>query len=44
MFIQGENFTGLLHKPIMNRIEKDTREGFEAMNVAMKEYAEDQVI
>jgi hypothetical protein len=44
MLIHGENFTGILHKPIMKKIDQATRDGFEAMNVAMKEYAEDQVI
>jgi hypothetical protein len=38
--IHGENFSGLLSGLIMRSIEQDTREGFERMNHALKQRAE----
>jgi len=42
-FIQGEKFTGWLTGPILKNIGSDTREGFIAMNRALKEQAENKV-
>lgn len=42
--VHGENFSGILQGPIMKKIREKTIRGFETMNVAMKEYAEDHVI
>lgn len=39
-FIHGEEFSGLLAGPIMNRIGEQTRNGFISMNKALKERAE----
>ncbi len=39
-FIHGENFSGLLSSPLMALIGKSTKEGFEAMNKALKAEAE----
>ncbi len=39
-FIHGENFSGLLVSPIMKMIGQSTLQGFEKMNVALKERAE----
>ena len=36
----GENFQGILVGPILRKIEKATQEGFEKMNLALKEKAE----
>lgn len=38
--IQGEKFSGILAKPILNKIKNDTLEGFIAMNEALKREAE----
>lgn len=38
--IHGENFTGLLTGPVMKMIEKDTQDGFLAMNEALKNRVE----
>lgn len=38
--IHGEQFRGLLVKPILKMIGKETMEGFKAMNSALKEQAE----
>jgi hypothetical protein len=38
--IHGENFGGLLVKPILWMVGERTKAGFEAMNVALKELAE----
>lgn len=43
-FVHGENFTGVLHGPILKKIGEATKQGFEEMNVAIKDYSEDQVI
>jgi hypothetical protein len=39
-FIQGENFTGILSGIFYKMMGKDTAEGFDAMNEALKEQAE----
>ncbi len=39
-FVQGETFSGLLAGLLMPFIEADTRAGFEAMNVAIKQISE----
>ena len=39
-FIQGENFTGILSGLMLKMIGKDTKEGFSAMNIALKSQAE----
>lgn len=39
-FIQGENFTGILSGLMIKMIGKDTKEGFDAMNKALKTQAE----
>jgi hypothetical protein len=39
-FEQYENFSGLLSLPILAMIGKDTRDGFESMNKALKARAE----
>ena len=42
-FIQGERFSGLLVGPFVRRGMLDaTRQGFHAMNIALKERAENQ--
>ena len=38
--IQGENFTGLLTGPVLQKIGAATRDAFEQMNLALKEKAE----
>jgi len=40
LFVQREEFTGLLVPLLMRSLEVDTRRGFEAMNRAIKEQAE----
>ncbi len=39
-FAQSERFTGVLAKPFFAMIEKSTKEGFAAMNHALKEHCE----
>jgi len=39
-FIQGENFSGILALLLWGSMEQDTRNGFEAMNVAIKNKSE----
>jgi len=39
-FIQDEHFSGLLAPLVMRFIERDTRQGFETMNQALKARAE----
>lgn len=39
-FVQGENFTGILSGMFFNRIEQNTKMGFESMNYALKEKSE----
>jgi hypothetical protein len=39
-FTQGEKFSGILLRPIMKMIQKDTIEGFQKMNQALKERVE----
>lgn len=39
-FIQGERFSGILVKPLLKIIGKDTQDGFEAMNLALKNLVE----
>jgi hypothetical protein len=34
--LHGEHFSGLLAGPVLRMIEADTRQGFEAMNAALK--------
>jgi hypothetical protein len=42
-FVHGEKFSGLLVRPFAGRgMLEATREGFEAMNIALKERAEEQ--
>ena len=43
-FIHGESFTGLLARPILWMIKKNTLAGFEAMNQALKDITEQQFI
>jgi hypothetical protein len=38
--IHGENFTGLLVRPILGMIGTKTQEGFERMNLGLKEWVE----
>jgi hypothetical protein len=40
LFRHGENFSGMLAAVVYMMIEADTRNGFEAMNVALKERVE----
>jgi len=40
-FIQGENFTGLLSGLLFKMIGKDTEDGFNAMNLALKNVVEE---
>ena len=42
LFIQKENFSGLLLPLLWKSLDKDTREGFEQMNQALKEKAENE--
>lgn len=35
-----ENFSGILHKPIMKKITASTEAGFSQMNVALKKQCE----
>lgn len=44
LFVHGEEFSGVFSKTIMRKIEVDTLNGFEEMNKALKQYAEDMVI
>ena len=39
-----ENFSGILHKPILAMIRKSTQTGFESMNLALKNLCEQKVI
>ena len=39
-FVQEERFTGLLAPLVLRFIERSTRQGFEAMNLALKARAE----
>jgi len=39
-FVQRENFRGLLVLPLWGKLNTDTRQGFEAMNAALKMRAE----
>lgn len=39
-FRHGENFRGILSGLIMNMVGEETRQGFEAMNAALKQRAE----
>lgn len=39
-FTQGENFSGILSKPILKKIGEQTRENFLKMNQALKQRAE----
>jgi len=43
-FVQGENFTGILALLLLGSIEQETRQGFDAMNKAIKTLAESQQI
>ncbi|MBU2915776.1 MULTISPECIES: SRPBCC domain-containing protein [Reichenbachiella] len=40
----GERFSGIFSHPIVKKIETDTRNSFEAFNLALKEHAENLVI
>jgi len=42
-FVQRENFKGVLFAPFRKRLNTVTREGFEAMNVALKARAESEI-
>ena len=42
--IHGENFSGILRRPILKKIGTETEKGFVNMNEALKEHAEDLVI
>lgn len=42
LLTHGENFQGILTRSILRKIEKSTRDGFERMNLALKEKAENQ--
>jgi hypothetical protein len=42
LFIQKENFSGLLLSLLWKSLDKDIREGFEQMNQALKEKAENK--
>lgn len=42
--IHGEEFSGIFNKSILKKIGQSTLEGFESMNKALKQYAEDMVI
>lgn len=42
LLIQKENFSGLLLPLLWESLDKDTREGFEQMNQALKEKAENE--
>lgn len=37
-----ENFSGILHKPILAMIRKSTQDGFDSMNLALKNLCEAQ--
>lgn len=39
-FVQSEQFSGLLSKPIFKMIHESTKLGFEQMNAALKKYCE----
>jgi len=43
-FVHGENFSGILRRPILNKIGEETKKGFIKMNESLKEYAEGLVI
>lgn len=40
LFIQGENFTGLLVPFLKKKLQKETRPGFILMNCSLKDYVE----
>ena len=40
LFVQGENFTGILVLLLWGSMEQNTKNGFEAMNAALKEISE----
>ncbi len=42
-FRHGENFRGILSGLIMNMVGEETRQGFEAMNAALKQRAERKI-
>lgn len=44
LFIQKENFSGLLVSIFLRNLEKNTRAGFNLMNLALKERAENEII
>lgn len=41
-FIHGENFSGILVKPLLKMVGEDTLAGFNSMNQALKNKAENQ--